>query len=131
MFQITVVKKDLIVKIKANREEHRSIFDEAIVGYRAYVTDKLEERIKRLEAGQTIEESFRFAVPEDHTGDYDRVIAMLEMDTNEEITLEEDLYACYVDNDWAWAKNFALQNAGYTTSLAKSPGYGKFLKGRS
>lgn len=129
MFEITVMKKELIDKIRQNRDEHREVFEQALEGYRELVTEQLEKRIKRLQAGKKIEETLRFVIPEDHTEDYDRVIAMLEMDVSgDTITLEEDLYAMYVDNDWAWAKNFAISNAGYTASVAGSANYRKFVK---
>lgn len=127
MFTITVLKKDLIEKIRQNRDEHRAVFDAAIEGYREFVLEQLEKRIKRLQAGKTIEESFRFVVPEDHTDDYDRVIAMLEMDVGADtIVLEESLYRMYCDNDWDWARNFAISNSGYTQ--LKGTNYGKFIK---
>lgn len=126
MFSITVDKIDLITKVKANRDEHRQVFEEAIVGYRKFVHEQLEAMIAQLEAGKTIKQSFSFVIPEDHTDDYDRVIGMLEMDLEGRIVLDESLYRMYVDNDWDWARNFAVSNSGYTQMAGTS--YGKFVK---
>lgn len=125
MFTIKVKKNDLIAIIEKNRDEHRGIFEQALIGYRAFVAQKLEEKIERLKEGKTIEESFRFIVPQDHTDDYNRVIDMLKMDLNEEVELLETQYRCYVDNDWDWVRNFAVTNSGYTTLAGTS--YDRFV----
>lgn len=125
MFQVTVPKNELIEKISANREEHRAVFESAIEGYRTFVMERLEARIVRLKEGKTIEETLYYAIPVDHTDDYTRVIDMLNMDTSDVITLDENMYRCYVDNEWSWARQFAASNSGYT--VLRDTSYGKFL----
>lgn len=124
MFNITVTKPALLEKLRANRDEHRAVFEAAMEGYREYAIAQLDRRIALLREGKTIEENYRVPIPEDHTDDYDRVIGMLEMDTAATVDLDESQYACYVDNDWAWARNFAVTNSGYTQLAGTS--YGKF-----
>lgn len=126
MFEITVNKKELIDKIKANRAEHATVFEAALEGYKTFVLEQLEKRIERLRKGKTIEENLRYLVPQDHTDEYDRVIDMLEMHLEDDITLDIGLYAQYVDNDWDWARNFAASNSSYTVLSGTS--YGKFVK---
>lgn len=125
-FQITVNKAALLEKLRAGRDEHRTIFESAIEGYRRVVTEALERRIQMLRENKTIEETMRFTVPVDHTDDFTRVIEMLEMDLEANITIDEARYRMYVDNEWDWATNFAASNSGYTTAVAGSS-YGKFL----
>lgn len=126
MFTIRVKKNALLEKIRENRAEHRAIFEKAVEGYKDFVIANLDRRIERLRQGKAIEETLYFAVPQDHTDDYDRVIGMLEMSLDEELELEESLYRMYVDNNWAWAQNFATSNASYTALAGSS--YQKYVQ---
>jgi hypothetical protein len=58
--------------------------------------------------------------PEDHTRDYDRVIAMLERHQGEAIDLLEDDFAMYVQDDWAWKAQFLASNSGYSGKAAEA-----------
>ena len=110
MDSIRASKENVLARVKANRDQHRGIFEEAIVGYRARMREELDARIADLEAGRAIDHLIGLVAPQDHTVDYDRVIAMLEMDIQTTVDLGERDFACYVMDDWQWRRDF-LKNA--------------------
>jgi hypothetical protein len=51
--------------------------------------------------------------PKDQTKDYDRIIGMLEADTEPTITLDEADYRRYVQDEWDWTSQWKTTNAAY------------------
>lgn len=111
-----VDKKKLMGIIQENRDKHREIFLEAIEGYRAEAVKRLERMIEKLKRGKTIEGYLHLPVPTDHTGDYDRVLKMMELDTREEIGLGEEEFAQYVMDDWSWKREWIATASNYTSN---------------
>jgi hypothetical protein len=73
----------------------------------------LEGRIRDLKRGRHIDQYLRLPEPEDHTDDYDRVLAMAEMSVDEEIELNADDFAMYVMDQWHWKQSFTETTSYY------------------
>jgi hypothetical protein len=59
--------------------------------------------------------------PSDHTKDYDRVVAMLEMSVEETITLDaQDFDRCVMDN-WDWSRFTLSTNTFYAAEAPSTP----------
>jgi hypothetical protein len=113
IFEVTVDKGDLLEIIQHNRDKHKSIFDKAIEKYRERLIAYLNTSINEVKDGKIIDHYIRLPVPEEHTADYDRVIAMLSRHLPPTITIAEETYRNYVDDEWDWSKAFASNTASY------------------
>jgi len=112
---IQVDRKNLLGRIKTNRDAHRSEFEKAWTGYEAAVRLWFEEKIVEIHAGRMPKTTaFTGPVPQDHTDDYDRVIDMLEMEIRDELEIDEQQFKMYVRDDWSWKGQFTTSNATYT-----------------
>lgn len=120
---ITVSKQALIVRLEENRARHREVFLEAIQGYRRHAESILTGYVKALRDGKAPEICVTLSRPEDHARDYDRVIGMLKMDAGETFELNEETYARYVEDDWAWKRQWARISSAYAAD-AVSRNYG-------
>lgn len=116
MEKITVDKNDLLTRVKANRDKHREIFLEALEGYRQHSLSTLEAKVKDIKDGKTPKIYISIDRPVDHTRDYDRIIAMLEMHKGSEFDLEEDDFAQYALDDWSWKRQWAVSNSPYVSA---------------
>ncbi len=113
-FQAITVKKDgLLAILETNRDNHRAAFEEAIAGYCAETIKLFEERITQIKRGRSISMHFSIPEPRDQTADYDRVILMLEMDTENMVELTEDQFANYVQDNWGWSREFSTTCSNY------------------
>jgi hypothetical protein len=113
---VTVQRDELLRRIKANREAHRSLFLAAQDGFRARVVEELDQMLQDARDGRKpIRLLVGLVEPQDHTKDYDRVIAMLEMSTESEVTVHEEKFQCYVMDDWAWKAAVFHANTTYAT----------------
>jgi hypothetical protein len=113
MYNVKVNKTDLLKKVKANRESHRDLFLKAQRGYREEVIKELDKMIEDARKGKLIRRSISLPEPIDHTQDYDRVIAMLEMSIEPEIVIDSAQFDQYVLDNWAWKALATLTNSSY------------------
>lgn len=119
MNPIKVRTSDLKEKVEENRKAHRAIFDEAVEGYLSKSLELLEAHIEQIKSGKMVRIQVSLAYPEDHTVDYDRVLAMLEMSLEDEIEIDETTFASYVMDDWQWKRQFLTSNSAYSrTAMA-------------
>src|SRR5271157_465731 len=96
MHSVTVKRIELLEKIKVNRDGHRDLFLKAQEGYRLDVIAELEQHLKDARNRKKISRSLTLPEPQDHTEDYDSVIAMLEMSVDQNIELDAGSFQQYV-----------------------------------
>ena len=123
MRKVTVKKSELLEKVLANRALHIKEYSEACDGYRVKALEKIDEvfgglkaKIGELKEGQTIallSVTFGLDVPQTHEKDYDQVLEMLRMSTDDTTELQSDEFACYVMDDWDWKQEFTMSNRRY------------------
>jgi len=109
-------KTKLLAVIEENKSKHRSIFLEAINGYKKETIKLLEEMIEKLKAGKTIDHYIKLPVPVDHTPEYNRAIRMIEMDVREEIELGDEEFTQFVMDDWKWKREWIGTVSNYTAN---------------
>lgn len=118
MKNTTVKKDELLAKVQENRENHQKLSGEARTGYRAALLDVLETGVAALKAGKDVDANHISGLlhdkPNDHTRDYDRVIGMLEMHTEDVVTLDARDFGRYVQDDWEWKDQWLASNASYS-----------------
>ncbi len=124
--ELTFMTSEILEKLRTNREEHLKIVTEAQTGCRAKWKGMLEKALYALEAGDKVEPMLHLASPDNHVGDFDRAIEMLEMTTDEEIELDEATFQAYVRNQWSWERQFLMSNVAYSgtaQALSSEKGY--------
>lgn len=114
MDKVTVDKHELILTITENRNKHRALYEKAIEGYQRTAIGRLREKIDKLEAGELPTLHIGLAAPEDHTEDYDTVLAMLDMSRDEEVTISNKDFRSYVLDEWGWKHTFKASTDFYT-----------------
>lgn len=125
MQRVTVRKGELVERMTSNMEKHRQMFLEAQEGYREAVIKALDERLADARGGKPVTLHFGLIPPEDHTGDYERVLDMLQMSVDDEIDLDAMSFAQFVRDEWAWRRQWVMSNAGYSeTAAVEAQSYG-------
>ena len=114
MRTVRLDRDELVARVQENRDQHRSVFEKALEGYRERWIEELERRLRHVRRGRNINQYFSLPEPEDHTDDYDRVLTMARMSVDEVIELNEDEFAMYVMDQWSWKGNFTHTTAMYT-----------------
>jgi len=104
----------VLAKLKENRAEHTAIVKEAKEGYLQKVEKALEKKLAQIRERNVISVQVALKPPQDHTDAYDVAIEMLEMHTQETITLDTDQVRCFMMDRWDWADGFYRANAAYS-----------------
>lgn len=113
---VRVSKESLVERIKVNRDNHRSVFEEAIDGYHKAVITALDAALKDARAGKKYTPTIFLPEPQDHTRDYDRVLAIFDFSLDDEFELSAKEFAQYVLDDWGWKGDFIITASNYTAS---------------
>lgn len=118
MRNITVDKANLLSTLRANRDAHHAEYEEAVEVYkRRFVVEAqhfADDAINRSKAGIPFDAFMWLPVPEEHTDDYDRVIALMEWELADTVELSESDFRCYVLNEWGWMSSFTANTRSYT-----------------
>jgi hypothetical protein len=113
---VRIRRDDLLRRIKANRDGHRAVFEQALEGYHKAVIEHLTEALKDAKAGKKYTPNVSLPEPRDHTPEYDRVISMLEMSLDTELELSYVEFGQFALDDWGWKGDFIGTASNYTAS---------------
>lgn len=113
MKEVRVRTVRLKERIQANREEHSKQHKLAVDGWANEVSFLMLKDLEALRSGERRKLAILDPLPEDHTPDYDRVLAMLDMSEDEFQTLEMDVFRQYVLDDWSWKQRWSVSTAKY------------------
>lgn len=113
MQEIKVRVEKLKDIIEANRTKHREVFLAAQEKYRARAIEELDRRLSDARSDRPFDVFIRLPVPEDHTKDYDRILQMLAICSDDTIALGEADVAQYVMDDWEWKRAWLGNTASY------------------
>ena len=111
-------KSEILAKLKANLEKHKSEFKELVEKNNLLMFKELENVLAQSKNGTeypdfTKFEAVRKVKPEDHTTDYLQMISILEMAVEEQLTLTAAEFDCYVNDNWDWTKVFVSYKQMY------------------
>lgn len=99
MDEVKVTRLDLLSKLRANREAHVKIYNDAMDGYFVSLAKYVKKLEKQVEDRKEIK-SVSFDIPRSHVDEYDEAIAMLEMSVDNEIVLNKREFNNYVLDKW-------------------------------
>ncbi len=126
---LTFQKDKVLTALKENREKHLGIVQEAQLGFREKWEEKLVKALRDLRDGKKVPPTVSLHVPESHVDDFDRVICMLGMSREEQITLTQSEFQSFVMNEWSWAQGFLISNSAYSgrarAAVHDEQGYGE------
>lgn len=114
MREMTMRRDDLLDHLRENLETHRATFLKAQEGYRRAVIEELDRMLDDARSGRLIRRAISLPEPEDHSGDYQTAIRMLEMSVGDEITITVDDFEKLVMDNWGWKGRWHETTSSYT-----------------
>ena len=122
MQTVKIKRSKLIGILTENRDVHADELQKALVGYRNLVVKELDKMLEAAKTGGPIVTSMNLRPPQDHTEDYDQVLAMLDLSVDDDITLTNEEFRWYVLDDWGWSKFAKFTNSSY--AVGSAPAFG-------
>lgn len=123
--EVKVSRPKLLEILVKNLDAHKAIVKEAREGYVAKAKEVLEKRLAELSNGKVVSLSFNLAVPVDNSREYNTLIGMLGMSTEETVTLSATEYRCMVEDNWGWKSSFLLSNSAYSQTASGALSFGQ------
>lgn len=120
--KVTILKAELLTKLRANLEQHKSVVIEARKGYVAKAKDHLRASLADLESGRVKSIAISLQAPQDMSETYVTTIAMMEMHQSDTIQLTASEFRMLVLDEWDWSDHFWMQNAAYSATAASKLG---------
>jgi hypothetical protein len=115
MEKITIVKEKLLPLLKENKAKHDQIYDAAVSGYWVKAEEILNEKLAKIKIQEKIEPYLGLTYPENYADDYNKVISMVELTSQDLIELSHQEFDQYVRNIWGWRSSFLSCNSVYIT----------------
>ncbi len=118
MKRVRIEKTRLIKVLKANAEKHKAEYEAAFKVWRERQIETLRLAIARLDQGDGAARTWEpysalLERPTEHSVEYTRALAMLEMSADTVIELEHNEYVQYVEDEWAWQRAFKAATTSY------------------
>lgn len=110
---IRMNKTSLLKKVKANREDHKKDYEEAVIGHRKAVIELLELNLKTAKNGGLLVTHISLPIPITKVNEYDRAIAMFENSVDTIIELSTYEFDCYMLDNWDWKAQTMFTNSTY------------------
>lgn len=110
---VWVPRARLLEALRTNRDGHAAQYEKAKAGYLKVTEKKLADLLKRVADGELVDRVWLDGPPDDHTGDYDDVISMMEWSEQESIELTQSQFKQYVQDDWGWREQWLTSNSVY------------------
>lgn len=123
MRDVEVDKARLVEALTTNRRTHTADFELAWDGFVVKARENVEailDELKKAPRGKAPQLHIGLAPPQDHTIDYDRALEMCDWELGETVTLTEEEFQQFVQDDWNWKHAFSLSNQLYTGSPSPS-----------
>lgn len=116
---IQINRDRLIAALKTNLEVHITQYQEAVFDYRMKLQADLEKALADLKAGAVPVDDITvtFDSPTSHEAEFRDAIAILEYEERETIEIDGETFKAWVQNQWAWSRNFEIMNASYKTAI--------------
>jgi hypothetical protein len=114
--KVQVNREQLLAKVKENRERHATEYAEAVRGWCRKVYEAAEQVMALANSGElrSLDKLTRLHRPKTYLKDYDRVIATLELATDETLELNDADADCLIADNWQWKHEWTASNLDYT-----------------
>ena len=120
MKNVMVEKGKLLEALKRNREKHAVEYQDALEGWAETARIQLADEIDDLKTcPEEASLYFNLPKPESYVADYDRAIAMVEMDVRETLEMSESDFSKFVLDQWGWKESFDNITKVYNSNIRR------------
>jgi len=118
MNNVRTKKGQVLETVKKNRDEHVMIFQESLKAWKSDVARTLNTELEKCQSGKNNDWSailqLENRMPISYEKEYNRAIAMLELEVRDEIELDAQTFAQLIQDDWHWQRNFLASASNYS-----------------
>ena len=113
MKSVTVRVADVLPILKTNLETHRKDYEESLKGYQEQGIEKLKWQLEQMTKDSKFIPYWNLPLPQNHEAEYQQVIRMFELSSEELVELSHQEFKQYVMDEWTWKPGFESTKASY------------------
>ena len=113
---VKVSRVRLLEQLRVNLRRHRTIYQEAVVGFNEQARKKLEQVLRRVTGTEDI--YLNLTAPKDYSEAYKTAIEMLEWSNDDEITLSASEFRKLAQDKWDWMDTWLASNSAVSETAA-------------
>lgn len=106
MKDITVEKTELIGKLKANLAQHEEDYCDAYEAWKKAATEYHEQRIIEIRDDLKPASTSEPQKPSNYASSYQQALEMLQMEVRDVVTINENEFRQYVQDQWTFTLHF-------------------------
>lgn len=122
MNNVNIEKGVLLPIIEENKQKHNQIYVAAVSGYWAKAEEVLNQKLTQIKNQEKIDSYLGLSFPENHEDDYNRVIKMVALSSDNVLNLTQIEFNQYVMNNWSWRNSFLSTNSIYCSGVSLTTG---------
>lgn len=118
MKNVRIYATNLLLTVRENRAKHKIDYDEAVEGYKTKVIEELQNALTTALSNTAVNYTGikqLLQPPQNYLNEYDRIIKMLEMSSDEIIELSEQEFNQIVLDEWLWTAQFTNSSLLYNS----------------
>jgi len=114
MNTIKMKRSELLETLQINQDNHMADYEEAVEVWQNKAAKALAKAAKKAEKGKiTLNPLKDLPKPVNYGEEYNDAIARVKADVREELELDENQFRQWVQNKWAWQRQFAASTEIY------------------
>lgn len=114
MRTVKVNKQEFLKILRANCLSHQKAYKEALEDRLKAAKVKLNALLSDIDIDkESLDEVLHFPKPRCHSKDYDEIIKMMEMEVEDQVSLTQDEFSKYVQDEWHWKNDFDRISTSY------------------
>ena len=110
---IKVDKKQLIAKIKENKENHIKEYEKAVENFKKEAAKKIKELSVSLKNENFDKLKLSMTVPENRSNEYDKLVLQFEWEIEDQVELSQGEFNEYIHDETPFAKQAKYSNTFY------------------
>ena len=112
MHSVKILTSDLLKALTDNRAKHRADYTSAMEVYRDEVITAVDNMWTAAHKREDVR-PLHLVKPTNYLREYDRAIKMATMSVDKEVELDQNDFAQYVMDEWAWKSSFTAMTSTY------------------
>lgn len=109
--------KEILGILKENRAKHEKDYNEALEVF-TRINAEVKAFVKKVKAeNEGVELEVSLDKPKTFVRNYDHVIRMFELCTEEIVELDGNTFSQYVMDEWEWSREFNVSTMNYTRKV--------------
>ena len=112
--EIVASKGEVLERLQTNLAKHKKVIEEARAAFVKRCRRILKKELKKVGQGRIQNMNVSLRAPEDHSGEYETAIEMMQLHVEDHVTLSTAEVRSLMMDKWDWMQQFLMTNYAFS-----------------